>query len=283
MSKILITGSKGMLGQELVKEFRNRGHEVFGYDQDDFDITNQATVLERIKNIAPDLVINAAAYNGVDKIEENMGDCILAEEVNGHAVGYLAKACLSVGAPLVHYSSDYVFAGDRRAGYAEDDGLSPINKYGETKAEGETLLRQSGVKYYLIRLSRLFGPAGGGKKSFVDMMLDLAQQGRKEFKVVDEERGCPTYGKDLARFTRMLWEEKKPFGIYHGANTGACTWYEFALEIFKIKGLDAKVAPVSSAEFPRPAKRPAYSELLNTKLPKQRHWMLALEEYLKNK
>lgn len=281
MSKVLIIGSKGMLGQELVKSFQ-RDHEVIGVDYNTFDITNEEIVREKIDAIRPKLIINAAAYNNVDLIELKEEEFAKAKMVNGQAVGYLAGACAKNNITLVHYSSDYVFKGDNKEGYAEDAPVDPISKYGESKALGELLLQKSGANFYLIRLSRLFGLAGGGKKSFVDTMIDLvANQGKKELKLVNEEYGCPTYSQDLINFTRALWEEDQPFGIYHGANSGACTWYDFGLKIFKQKQLEVNCIPVASNEFPRSAKRPAFSELINTKMPKQRHWAEALADYLK--
>lgn len=270
-----------MLGQELMKAFQ-KNHEVIGADYDIFDITNENTVREKINEIKPDLIINAAAYNNVDLVEQKEEELSKANLVNGQAVGYLAAACLENKVTLVHFSSDYVFRGDNKDGYAEDAPTDPISKYGESKALGESLLQKSGANFYLIRLSKLFGPAGSGKKSFVYTMIDLVvSQGKKELKLVNEEYSCPTYSADLINFTRTLWEEKHPFGIYHGANSGACTWYDFGLEIFKQKGLEVNCIPVAADEFPRPAKRPAFSELINTKMPKQRHWAEALADYLK--
>ena len=281
MSRVLIIGSKGMLGQELVKAWQ-KDHEVIGADYGTFDITNEKIVGEKINEIKPELIINAAAYNNVDLAEQKEEEFAKAKMVNGQAVGYLSGACARNKVTLIHYSSDYVFRGDNKDGYNEDAPVEPISKYGESKALGELFLQKSGANFYLIRLSRLFGPAGGGKKSFVDTMIDLvANQGKKELKLVNEEYGCPTYSKDVINFTRALWEESRPFGIYHGANSGACTWYDFGLEIFKQKQLEVNCIPVASDEFPRPAKRPAFSELLNTKMPKQRHWTEALADYLR--
>ncbi|HSR89193.1 MAG TPA: dTDP-4-dehydrorhamnose reductase [Candidatus Udaeobacter sp.] len=280
MSKILVIGNRGMLGQELVKNFQ-KDYEVIGLDYDAFDITNEKIVKEKINEIKPSLVINAAAYNNVDLAEQKEEEFAKAKMVNGLAVEYLAAVCLENKITIVHYSSDYVFRGDNKNGYVEDAPTDPISKYGESKALGEMLLQNSGANFYLIRLSKLFGPAGGGKKSFVDTMIDLVvNQGKKELKLVNEEFSCPTYSADLVNFTRKLWEDKLPFGIYHGANSGACTWYEFSLEIFKQKNLAVNCIPVAATEFPRPAKRPVFSELLNTKMPKQRDWTEALADYL---
>ena len=154
------------------------------------------------------------------------------------------------------------------------------------QAPDDKILKLTTDKFYLIRLSRLFGLAGESamtKKSFVDIMLDLViNKNKKELDLVDDEKSCPTYAPDLAKFTKKLIEEKKPFGIYHGANSGVCTWYEFAKEIFKIKNLAVKCNPVPADKFPRPAKRPNFSELINTKVNKQRNWQEALREYLEN-
>ncbi|MEK7625443.1 MAG: sugar nucleotide-binding protein, partial [Patescibacteria group bacterium] len=183
---------------------------------------------------------------------------------------------------------------DTGLGYDESAKPNPISKYGETKAEGEKLLQKNTDKFYLIRLSRLFGPpssdfgvskppssqAGTSKKSFVDLVVDLAAQ-KKELRLVDEEASCPTYSADLAGFTLNLIRQKIPFGIYHGANSGTSTWYSLAKEVFKIKKISAKVTPIKSSEYIRPAKRPLYSELLNTKLSAQRSWHEALTEYLR--
>ncbi len=282
--KVLITGSKGMLGTALKEEFV-KDSEVFAFDKNELDITNKVEIKSKLEEIMPDVVINAVGYNAVDKIEGNSADYKLAEMVNGYAVGYVAEVCGNLDIPLVHYSSDYVFKGDNPNGYDETAYTDSIDKYGETKAFGEKLLKSATQKFYLIRLSRLFGPRGESemaKKSFVDIMLDLVASGRQEIDLVNDERTCSTYSKDLARLTRYILENKLPFGIYHGANSGACTWYEFAEELFKIKNITVKCNPVSADYFPRPAKRPNFSELINTKLPKQRNWQEALGEYLAN-
>lgn len=281
--RVVILGAKGMLGQALKEEFE-KIHEVFAYDKEDLDITNKIKIKLEIEKIRPDAVINATAINAVDQIESDSAVYKLAEEVNGYAVGKLAEVCKSLEIVLVHYSSEYVFRGDNSSGYDEDSFIDPVSKYGETKALGEKLLQSATDKFYLIRLSRLFGPAGASemaKKSFVDTMLDLVlNKGKRELDLLDEEKSCPTYSQDLARLTRQLLEDKKPFGIYHGANAGVCAWYEFAKEIFAIKKIDVKCNSVPASKFPRPAKRPQYSELINTKLPEQRSWQEALREYL---
>lgn len=284
MSKVLILGAKGMLGQELAGEFSVHNYEVVGWDKEELDITDYIVTATKISDLHPDIVINAVALNAVDKIEEDENEFELAKKINGEAVGNLAGICKEINSVFVHFSSDYIFKGDKREGYKEDSQTNPVNKYGETKAMAEEQILEVGGKFYIIRLSKLFGkPAAsvGAKKSFVDTMIWLATEGGKtHLDLVDEEIGCITYAPDLAKLTRTIIEEERPFDIYHGSNSGVCSWYEWAKEIFKIKKIDIDIAPVSGDKFPRSAKRPMYSELLNTKLPAQRNWKEALKEYL---
>lgn len=278
--KILIIGAKGMLGQYLAEVFS--GNELYLWDREEIDITDEAQVREKITELKPELIVNAAAYNAVDKCEEEDGFAI-AKKVNGQGPGYLAKIAKELNSIFVHYSSDYVFAGENKDGYKEDDQPSPVNKYGESKLLGEQNVAKFGEKYYILRTCKLFGkPASSieAKKSFVDLMLNLAEK-RDKLEVVDEEYASPTYALDLAKRTKEIIDNKHPYGIYHTTNSEACTWYEFAQEIFKIKKIDIEVESVSSDKFPRPARRPKFSVLLNTKLPEVRSWKESLKEYLK--
>ncbi len=224
----------------------------------------------------------------------------MAELINGHAVLNLAEAAQAVGAILIHYSTDYVFDGKKMEGYKEDDVPNPQSAYARSKWLGEQILvnpnnylphfsalakaRKINFKFYLIRTSRLFGKPAiseGAKRSFIDVMLQLADE--KEFlELVDEELSSPTYVQDLARRTREIIEWKKPYGIYHVTNSGACTWYGWAKKIFKLTGKNVKMIRVGADKVPRPAKRPKYSVLLNTKLPPMRPWEEALEDYLRS-
>jgi dTDP-4-dehydrorhamnose reductase len=236
-------------------------------------------VEEKLSELKPHFVINAAAYNAVDEAEKNLN---VANSINGDAVGFLAKACKKNDIILIHYSTNYVFDGTNRNGYKEKDKPNPQSKYAESKVLGEQLLQKLTKKFYLLRTARIFGnPAKSSmaKKSFVNVMIELAGK-QSEVKVVDEEYSNTTYSKDLAKRTREILEWKKPYGIYHLTNEGACTWYEFAKEIFELKGIKIKITPVTSMEFPRPAARPLYSVLINTKLPVMRKWEDALKEYL---
>lgn len=275
--KILILGAKGMLGGELRRVFV--GHDIVPWDFEDLDITREAEVGEKIGALRPDIIINAAAYNNVDKAEE---DRETAEILNGRAVGFLAQAAKNAGATFVHYSTDYVFDGTKVDGYMESDEPKPLGAYGASKLMGERDA-QKADKFYIIRLSRLFGKMGTGqnvKKSFVDIMMALADA-KKEIEVVDEEMSSPTYAPDIAERTKYIIESGLPNGVYHSANAGECTWCGFAAEIFREDGKNVKIIPVSGEKFPRKALRPKFSVLLNTKLPPMRPWQEALKEYLK--
>lgn len=283
MPRVLILGAKGMLGQVVESEFSAAGWQVTGHDREELDVTDFAAVAKKLDEVKPGLVINAVAINAVDKIETEPDFLAAAELINSKVPGELAQLCHARDILFVHYSSDYVFAGDSGVGYAENAVLAPLNKYGMTKATGELAVQSVGGKFYVIRLSKLFGKPAiseGAKKSFVDTMLGLVAGGKTEFEVVDDESSSPTYAPDLARFTRDLVESNQDFGVYHGANSGECTWYEWAKEIFTIKKLVVEVRPVPATAYPRPAARPHVSTLLSTKMPTQRSWQEALQEYL---
>jgi dTDP-4-dehydrorhamnose reductase len=270
-----------MLGQELVQEFSGNSYEVSMWDKEEIDITKKDLVFEKIKSARPEIIINAAAYNAVDKIEEMEKD--FADLINGYAVGNLSEAAEIIGAIFVHYSTDYVFDGKEIDGYKEDAMPCPQSVYADSKLLGEQQIKNK--KYYLIRTSRLFGKQAqsvGAKKSFVDVMLKCAEE-KDCLELVDEELSSPTYVRDLARRTREIIEWKKPFGIYHATNEGSCTWYGWAKKIFELSGKNIKLVPVGADRFPRSAKRPKHSVLLNTKLPPLRKWEEALEDYLKTK
>ncbi|HEX7586272.1 MAG TPA: NAD(P)-dependent oxidoreductase [Patescibacteria group bacterium] len=321
--KILIIGAKGMLGQELVSVFRrDKEYEVFAWDKDEIDITKEKDIKSKIGELKPAIIINAAAYNAVDKCEQDKKEFALAQKLNGEAPGYLAKAAKKIGATLVHYSTDYVFDGQPDIpepegcahvcascnlhetfqppiGFAENSRPNPISKYGKSKLLGEKEVRKNTKKYYLIRLSKLFGHPGaseGAKRSFFDVMLEVGsprfdkmshrvEAGKKNkiVKVVDEETSCFTYAPDLARKTKEMIDAKKTFGIYHIVNSDPCTWYEAVLELYRMAKIKVKVVPVLASEFPRPAKRPYFSVLLNTKLNPLRSYKEALKEYLGKK
>ena len=241
-----------MLGTDLRKAFP----DAMALTHRDVDITDREQVLRVIKERMPEAVINAAAYTNVDGCEDEQE---LAYSVNGKAPGYIAEACAATGARLVHYSTDYVFDGLKNE-YRESDATNPVNVYGKSKLMGEQHIAGTVKDYRIIRTSWLFGRHG---KNFVDTMLTLSKQMDK-VKVVNDQVGKPTYTVDLAAKTREVLG--MPPGIYHITNDGVCSWYEFASAIIP------NTVPCTSEEFPRKAKRPKYSVLVNTKTAPMRHW-----------
>lgn len=257
----MIFGASGMLGSDLCRVFP----DAVKLTHKGLDITDRTKVIESIKRIKPDVVINAAAYTNVDGCEDEQD---LAFEVNGHAPGYIAQACSDIGAILVHFSTDYVFDGSKKE-YVESDTTNPINVYGQSKLMGEQEIIKNTDNYRIIRTSWLFGKNG---QNFVDTMLSLSKE-IETVKVVNDQFGKPTYTADLARKTPEIFEMEA--GIYHITNKGVCSWYEFASAIIH------NAIPCSSDEFPRKARRPTYSALMDTKTSLMRHWKNALNEYLK--
>lgn len=266
--KLLILGSNGMLGHALRKEFP----EAIAWGSEKLNIADENAVFNKITGASPNIVINAAAYTDVDMAETNRELCF---KINAEAVRYLAKACKATDSTLIHISTDYVFNGNKE-GYAEADNKSPINIYGESKALAENYIQDILNKFYILRTAWLFGKNG---KHFVDTVMKLAKN-KDLIEIVNDQKGCPTYASDLAKQIRSIIKE--PFGIYHITNSGLCSWYEFAKEIVKIDNLKCNVNPTTSGKFPRPAKRPKYSILLNTKTEPLRHWKEALKAYLED-
>ena len=273
--KILILGAKGMLGTDLAKVLA--GFDLVLWDKAEIDITDHNQMENKITQLKPQIIINCAAYTAVDDCEINKDTAL---KVNNQAVGYLALVAKKIGAILVHISTDYVFSGLNKNGHAEDSQeFGPLNFYGESKLLGEKTLKNLTDKYYLIRTSWLYGKNG---KNFVATMLKLGAE-QKEIKVVNDQFGKPTYTVDLARQILYILNNNLAFGIYHVTNetkAGGISWYDFSQKIFELAKMDAKVIPCTSQEYIRPAKRPAYSILINIKLPKLRNWDEALKEYL---
>ena len=293
--KILILGAKGMLGRELAVVFNDQKPVL--WDKEDFDITDRKEVFKKIFDLKPDVIINVAAYTAVDDCETNQE---LAMKVNGEAVKYLMESASDASAVFIHYSTDYVFDGKNCRGYKEnDEPRNPVNAYGASKLLGENYIKNfyakyqiQDTKYYLIRTSWLYGKYG---KNFVNTISELLKK-RDQIKVVDDQRGKPTYAYDLAVRTRELLEGDYVSGIYHITNETenrekGVSWYDFAKEIFLINrekmgpagrqaGKNKEIMPCASREFLRPAKRPKWSALVNTKLPLMRNWREALKDYL---
>lgn len=273
---IVITGAKGMLGSKLLDIFNQ--YDVTGLDKDKLDITSKQAVSEALSYHRPDAVINCAAFTKVDDCEAKPD---LAFAVNAEGPGNLALACRDNGIKLVHIGTDYVFDGTSTAPYKEDDETNPLSIYGKSKLAGEENIRALLDNYLIVRTQWLYGEDG---PNFVETILRIADE-RDELRIVNDQRGAPTYTKDLSLAIKTLIENNCN-GTYHAANSGSCTWYEFALEILRIKGLDKKVLPITTEEIARPARRPAYSVFSCDKLKTDtgfafRHWKDALAEYMK--
>lgn len=276
--KVLILGAKGSLGQAFGDVYHDA--EVFSWDREELDITDEDTVGKKIAELKPDLIINCAAYNAVDKAEEERG---MADSINGYAVGFIAKAAGQIGAVMIHFSSAYVFDGNKSEGYNEDDAVNPQSAYAKSKLLGEIELQKNADKFYLIRTTWLYGrPSVTGKPSFVELMLRLAKED-KSIDAIEDEFGNPTYVVDLAQASRALVEQKKPFGIYHLVNSGSTSWFEWANEVFNTKNIKARLAAINRDDYPRKAPRPKFGILNNTKFIELRPWTEALKDYLISK
>lgn len=251
--RLLVTGANGMLGHRVVAHAREREHEVFATDLPDLDLADAQAVFDHLGKLQPDAVIHCAAYTDVDGAEANEP---LAQLVNMEAAGNVTAASGLNGAFVVAVSTDYVFAGDGNRPYVESDEPAPRGAYGRTKLLGERAVLDIGTDCAIARTAWLFG-AGG--KNFVDTMLGLAEQ-HDEVRVVADQVGSPTWTGFLAPALVEV-AERRAIGIHHLAGGGQCTWAELAEEAFRIAGVSCSVVPVTTAEFPRPAPRPAWSVL----------------------
>jgi dTDP-4-dehydrorhamnose reductase len=251
--RLLVTGAKGMLGHRVAAQARERGHEVFATDLPELDLTDAQAVFDHMGEVAPDAVVHCAAYTDVDGAE---ADEELALRINMEAAGNVAAAAGLNGAFVVAVSTDYFFAGDADRPYVEGDAPDPQGAYGRTKMLGERAVSDVGTDHAIARTAWLFG-AGG--KNFVDTMLALGAD-RDEVRVVSDQVGSPTWTGFLAPALVEVAEQRLA-GVHHLAGGGRCSWAELAEEVFRVAGLDCRVVPVSTAEFPRPAPRPAWSDL----------------------
>ncbi len=266
-----------MLGTELMQAFAST-HTTTGLDIAELDITDRRQCAARVEDLQPEVIINAAALTAVDYCETHEEEAFL---VNAEGAGNLAVAAAYSGALLVHYSTDYVFDGTRAEPYCEEDPTGPRSVYGRSKLRGEEMVRLSGTKHLILRTAWLFGCHG---KNFIRTILQAAREHRP-LRVVDDQRGSPTYARDLAACTVKLVSACCR-GTYHVTNRGACSWYElarFSVDCSGIKGVT--VSPVPSSEYPRPAARPANSVLVNARLEREgfgplRPWQEAVREYI---
>ena len=277
--KVLVTGVKGQLGYDVVKECEKRGIEAIGVDVEEMDITDAAACERVITEAKADAVIHCAAYTAVDAAEDNEDLC---RKVNAEGTRNIAEVCRKLDIKMMYFSTDYVFNGQGERPWEPDDPREPLNVYGQTKYEGELAVQELLEKYFIVRIAWVFGVNG---KNFIKTMLRLGKE-RGAVSVVDDQIGSPTYTYDLARLVVDMIQTDR-YGIYHATNEGLCSWYEFACQIFKAAGMNqVKVTPVDSTAFPAKAKRPHNSRMDKSKLAENGFeplpsWEDALERYLK--
>lgn len=277
--KIIVTGSNGQLGTDVAAELSTKGHEVIGADLPEADITNQDTISALITESKADAVIHCAAFTNVDLAETEKEVC---KKINVDGTKNIATACKSNGIKMLYISTDYVFSGVGEDAFETDDSKAPCNFYGETKLGGEKAVTENCDKYFIVRISWVFGENG---KNFVKTMLRLSKE-REEISVVCDQIGSPTYTKDLAKLLCSMIETEK-YGFYHATNEGYCSWAEFASKIMELSGAETKIKPIQSSEYKAAAVRPANSRLSKESLDRNGferlpHWEDALKRYLLN-
>ena len=272
--RLLVTGAGGMLGRDLVAAAREHGHECAGLDRRALDVTDRGAVDAAVADVAPEVIVNCAAWTDVDGAE---ADEAAALAVNGSGAGNLAGAALAVGAQLVQVSTDYVFDGTATRPYVESDPTGPLSAYGRTKLAGELAVLGASPDHAVVRTAWLFG-AGGA--NFVATMLALAAAGRDEVAVVTDQVGCPTFTGHLAEKLIEIAAERRA-GIFHAAAAGHCSRHEFAQAIFAATGYDVRVTATTSAAQTRAAPRPAWSVLASERDPQPLPaWADGLSAYL---
>jgi dTDP-4-dehydrorhamnose reductase len=274
-----ITGGTGQLGIAVSQELGERGILFTAWGSEDLDITQGPIVRDFVSQLSPEVIVNCAAWTDVDGAESNEPQASRVNSVGAENVAMAAKLC---GAKLFHISTDYVFSGESKTPWQVDDRINPKSAYGRTKAAGESrVLATYPENSSIVRTAWLYSPWG---KNFAKTMTRLALNGDGEVRVVNDQKGQPTSASDLAKQLVELGLSSSPAGIYHGSNSGESTWFAFAQEIFRLAGADVnRVVPVSSSEYPRPAKRPSYSVLnhdawAKTNVKPMRDWRIALED-----
>lgn len=280
--KALVTGAAGQLGTDVVTVLRNNGHDVLACNRNEMDITDLAQCQQVIGQYQPDVAIHCAAYTAVDAAENDIDG---AYKVNAVGTRNITVAAESVGSKLIYISTDYVFDGTSVEPYQEYDNTNPQSIYGKSKRAGEALVQSLSSRYFIVRTSWVYGVHGN---NFVKTMLRLGKE-NPSLKVVNDQKGSPTYTVDLASFLLELMITNK-YGVYHASNSGACTWYEFTQAIFEEArqleiNIIAQPEPCSTAEFPRPAHRPANSVMEHLSIRTNgfkdlRPWREGLKDFL---
>ena len=276
--KVFVTGVRGQLGYDVVRELEKRGMEAIGVDVQEMDITDEAAVDRVITEAQPDAVIHCAAYTAVDAAEENEEIC---RKVNADGPRYIARTCKKLGIKMIQISTDYVFDGQGDRPWEPEDPCDPKTVYGLTKREGELAVMETLEEYFIVRIAWVFGVNG---KNFVKTMLRLGET-HDSLTVVNDQFGSPTYTYDLARLLVDMVQTDK-YGIYHATNEGFISWFEFAKAIFEKAGKNVTVKPVTTAEYGAKAFRPANSRMSKEKLTQMGFerlpaWEDALERYLR--
>lgn len=278
--KVLVTGINGQLGYDVVKELNKRGHESIGVDRETMDLTISSQIKECIKNTNPDAIIHCAAYTAVDAAEDDEDLC---RQINGLATRDIAKCAKELDIPMIYISTDYVFDGIKDGLYTEEDTPNPINVYGKTKYEGELYVQEILEKFYIVRISWVFGENGN---NFIDTMIKLSKD-REVLNIISDQLGSPTYTEDLSVLLVDMIETDK-YGIYHATNEGFCSWYEFANKIFEIAKVYIETIPIPTSEYKTRAIRPMNSKMSKQKLENSgfkilQNWDCAVEKYLNKK
>jgi dTDP-4-dehydrorhamnose reductase len=283
--KVAVIGANGQLGIDISREFKGNGDDVCELSHSDIEICSLESVREALVGAKPQIIVNTAAMHNVESCEK---EPLKAYEVNAVGAQNLAVVARQIGAVLIHVSTDYVFDGSKKEPYLESDSAMPLNVYGNTKLAGESFIRSSVDKYFILRTSALYGRnpcrAKGGR-NFVDLMLKLANE-RDELRVVNDEVVSPTATAELARQIVALGRTDN-FGLYHATAEGSCTWYEFAKKIFELVNVKTNVVVAAPSEFPSKVPRPKYSVLENNALKVAglnsfRTWEEGLRSYLAN-
>lgn len=276
--KILVTGAGGQLGYDVCKVLAARGVEHRGVDIQDFDITDAAATQNYIAEYGPEAVVHCSAWTAVDRAEEEPEKC---RAINVDGTRNIAAVCKEIGAKMLYISTDYVFSGTGERFYKPEDPTGPLGVYGETKRNGELAVRELLERFFIVRISWVFGKNG---KNFVRTMLGLAET-RAEVNVVCDQIGSPTYTADLAPLLCDMIATDQ-YGVYHATNEGVCSWAEFAREIFRLAGKNVRVNAISTSEYPARAVRPMNSRMNKDKLERMGFfrlpaWQDALERYLR--
>ena len=277
MNNILVTGSTGQLGSDVVKELLKRGYSTLSPNRSELNLCSEDNIRNYILNSNCEAIVHCAAYTQVDKAEDEKDLCI---KINATATKHIVKCAKILDIPMIYISTDYVFDGTKDGEYTENDETNPINIYGESKLAGEKYVQEILDKYYIVRTSWVFNING---KNFIETMLRLSKT-NNQLSIVNDQIGSPTYTKDLSRLLVDMLETSK-YGLYHATNEGYCSWYEFADTIFKLANINIDIKAINSNEYASRAKRPLNSKLSKDKLIEYGfkplpHWEDALKDYL---